>query len=84
MNYQDLIERLDPSVYQNLRRAVELGKWPDGRTLTDEQRSTCMEAILYYERVHDLPEAQRVGYVDRRRQDEKGIGDGADPIRILN
>ena len=42
MTYEELIKRLDPAVYQSLKRALELGKWPDGRKLSDEQRSICM------------------------------------------
>ncbi len=65
MTYEELIKRLDPSVYQNLKRSLELGKWPDGRKLTSEQRTICMEAIIYYEEHHQIPAEQRVGYLDR-------------------
>ncbi|MBB5321337.1 YeaC family protein [Marinobacter oulmenensis] len=65
MTYQELIERLDPEVYQNLKRAIELGKWPDGRAITPEQREISLEAVIYYEDRHNIPEDQRVGYLDR-------------------
>ncbi len=65
MTYEELIERLDPTVYQNLRRSIELGKWPDGRKLTPEQREICLEAVIYYENTHSIPETERVGYLDR-------------------
>lgn len=86
MTYEELIERLDPTVYRSLRRAVELGKWPDGRPISDEQRSICMEAVLYYENHHDLPEAERVGYIDRERKKDRpgNAGDDVSPLRILN
>eukprot|EP00389_Voromonas_pontica_P010653 GDKH01016246.1.p1 GENE.GDKH01016246.1~~GDKH01016246.1.p1 ORF type:complete len:83 (-),score=18.83 GDKH01016246.1:132-380(-) len=45
--------------------ALELGKWPDGRKLSDEQRSICMEAVIYYEDHHNTPMEERVGYLDR-------------------
>lgn len=64
MDFRTLIERIDPTVHAALRRAVELGKFPDGTRLTDEQRALCMEAIIAWEHQH-LPEAQRVGYIDR-------------------
>lgn len=86
MTYQELIDRMDPAVYQSLRQAVELGKWPDGRVLTAEQREICMEAVLYYESQH-VPEDQRVGYINRTKSDGSSCGpDGDDtaPIRILN
>ena len=83
MTYEELIKRLDPAVYQSLRRAVELGKWPDGRRLSDEQRSICMEAIIHYEKTHDLPESERVGYIERQScGSDKGSGE--DTIRIVS
>lgn len=69
MTYEELIERLDPSVYQSLKRAIELGKWPDGRGLSEQQRTICMEAVIYYENLHNLPASERVGYIDRGHKD---------------
>ena len=65
MTYEELIERLDPNVYQNLRRSIELGTWPDGRKLTPRQREISLEAVIYYENRHGIPEQERVGYLDR-------------------
>lgn len=75
MTYEELIKRLDPSVYQNLKQSLALGKWPDGRKLTPEQRSICMEAIIFYEEHHQVPEQQRVGYLDRGKK----AGTACDP-----
>lgn len=86
MTYDELIERLDPAVYQSLKKAIELGKWPDGRTISTEQRAICMEAVLHYEGLHNIPEQERVGYIDRKKAngDAYGPDDGTSPIRILN
>lgn len=86
MTYDELIERLDPTVYQSLKQAIELGKWPDGRTISPEQRSICMEAVLHYEGLHNIPEQERVGYLDRKKSDGGACGpdDGTSPLRILN
>lgn len=65
MTYEELIERLDPAVYRNLRQSIELGKWPDGRKMTAEQRAISLEAVIYYENKHNVPEEERVGYLDR-------------------
>ena len=65
MTYEELIKHLDPTVYQNLRRAIELGKWPDGRTMTAEQKAISLEAVIYYENLHNIPEEERTGYLDR-------------------
>ncbi|WP_404361696.1 YeaC family protein [Marinobacter sp.] len=77
MTYEELIERLDPAVYSSLKRGIELGKWPDGRKLSPEQRAICMEAVLFYENRHNVPKEQRVGYIQPRTSDTT-------PIRILN
>ena len=67
MTLEQLIRALSPEVYQNLRRAIELGRWPDGRRLTSEQRELCMEAVLHYENLHQVAEEERVGYIDRTK-----------------
>lgn len=64
MEYQQLIESLTPEVYDKLKLAVELGKWPDGRPLSREQRQECLQALIAWGE-RNLPEEQRVGYIDR-------------------
>ncbi|EEF23830.1 conserved hypothetical protein [Ricinus communis] len=64
MDYQQLIANITPDVHASLKRAVEIGRWPDGRRLTDEQRALCMEAVIAYEAAH-VGETDRVGYIDR-------------------
>ena len=64
MDYQTLIDGMSPEIYQNLKRAIEIGKWPDGRMLTPDQRATVMEALIAWGAKH-LPEEQRVGFIDR-------------------
>jgi hypothetical protein len=67
MQYQDLLRQLSPEIYKSFKRALELGRWPDGRPLTDDQRNHCMQAIIAYDQIH-LAEEQRVGYIDRGRK----------------
>jgi hypothetical protein len=64
MDYQKIIESMSPEVYQNLRRAVELGKWPDGRLLTREQRENAMQAIIAWGQRH-LQREDQPGYIDK-------------------
>ncbi|WP_345415751.1 YeaC family protein [Halioxenophilus aromaticivorans] len=59
---QNLLESLTPEIVQNFRRAIEIGKWPNGVALTKEQKATCMQAVIAYEAKH-LPPEQRTGYV---------------------
>ncbi|MGS2723386.1 YeaC family protein [Porticoccus sp. GXU_MW_L64] len=62
MDFQQLLNNITPDIYQNLKRSVELGKWPDGNTLTAEQRELCMQAVIAWEHKH-LPPEKRSGYV---------------------
>ena len=64
MDYKQTIEAMTPEIYQSLKRAVELGKWPDGRPVTREQREHAMQAIIAWGEMH-LQEPERVGYVDK-------------------
>ncbi|MCL1479749.1 MAG: YeaC family protein [Marinobacter sp.] len=65
MTYEELIKRLDPNVYRSLRQSIEMGKWPDGRKLSPEQRSISLEAVIHYENTHNMAEEERTGYIDR-------------------
>lgn len=69
MNYQQLIATITPAIHASLKRAIEIGRWPDGRRLSDEQRALCMEAVIAYESAH-VAEAERVGYIDRGTKEE--------------
>ena len=62
MNFEELLSTLTPEIVVSLKRAVELGKWPDGRVLTRQQREHSLQAVLAWE-VKNLPEEQRTGYM---------------------
>ncbi len=79
MNIDQLIDNITPEIHAALRRAVELGKWPDGRPLSDEQKALCMEAVISYEHRFMDPE-QRVGYIDRGEKAEGETCGSSDPI----
>lgn len=64
MDYEDLINQLSPEIYQSLKRSVELGRWPDGRPLTPEQRANALQALIAWGERH-LPPEQRIGYIDK-------------------
>ena len=64
MEYQQMISAMSREVYDSLRRALELGKWPDGSRLTPEQRVESMQAVIAWGELH-LPPEERVGYIDR-------------------
>ena len=54
-----LVEAMTPTIYENLKTAVELGKWGDGARLSHEQVESCLQAIILYE-TKNLPESERI------------------------
>lgn len=61
MHLQQLLNSITPDIYQQLQKAVEIGKWPDGRSISEEQRSLCIQAIIAYDQRN--PVTERTGYV---------------------
>ena len=61
MDIRELLSRITPEIYVSLKKSIEIGRWPDGRKLTSEQRSLSMQAVIAYEQ--DLPKHQRTGFV---------------------
>ena len=61
---QDVVQHMDPEIHMNMKTAVELGRWANGERLTAQQLENCMQAIIAYEQ-KNLPEHERVGYIDR-------------------
>lgn len=61
MYLEQLLSHITPEIYQDLQRAIEIGKWPDGQSVTDDQRELCMQAIIAYDQ--SQPAEQRTGYV---------------------
>ncbi|WP_339462826.1 YeaC family protein [Pseudomonas sp. EA_105y_Pfl2_R69] len=61
-SFLEAIENITPQIYQSLKLAVEIGKWPDGRKLTQEQKELTLQALIAWE-THNLPEEQRIGYM---------------------
>ncbi len=62
LSFAAMIESITPEIYRNLKLAVEIGKWPDGRKLTQEQKALSLQAMIAWE-VQNLPEEQRTGYM---------------------
>lgn len=71
MNVEQLIASMTPEIYKNMREAVELGQWGDGRSMQPEQKEICVEALIRYEHMNNVPETERVGYVDTTNHKKK-------------
>ena len=67
--FTEFARKLSPDTYRDLKRSLELGRWPDGRALSPEQRELCMDAIISYEAAH-LPEEERTGYMEQACKSE--------------
>lgn len=78
MDFKQLISEITPDIYRNLKRAVEIGKWPDGRALTLEQRELSMQAVIAFELQH-VDERDRTGYIDRGAKAEGEVCDDDSP-----
>jgi len=81
MTFAEMIEKMSPEIYTALKQGVELGRWPNGQALTEEQKEISMEAVLRYEAQSNIPEEERVGYIAPKKK--KKAAKEADPIRIL-
>lgn len=49
VNTQELLDAITPEAYERLQYAVETGKWPEGTVLSQEQRDSCMQAVMLYQ-----------------------------------
>ena len=59
MDAEQLINAITPEAYERLLYAVETGKWPEGTPLSQEQRDSCMQAVMLYQSKHNA-EAQHM------------------------
>jgi hypothetical protein len=81
MELDELISKMTPAVHENLRRAVELGKWNDGTPLTQQQKEHSLEAVIAYEKKH-LSEQDKVGYIDRGKKTKTDTCDDPQPLKL--
>ena len=63
----ELVESLTPDMVNDLKRAIEIGKFPDNRVVSEEQRELMIEATILYDALK-LPEEERTGFIHRKKQ----------------
>jgi len=61
-DFLQMIENISADIYERLKLAVEIGKWPDGERLSQEQKELCLQALITWE-AKNLPEELRIGYM---------------------
>jgi len=76
MQLEQLVSQLNPQLFARIKQAVETGKWLDGQPLTQEQRDTCLQAVMIYQaRVEQSNEHMTIGsdgeIVQKSRQELK-------------
>lgn len=79
MTFDRMIQQMTPAVYESLKQAVALRKWPDGRWLTREQTELCLEAVMRFEIDTGVPEKERIGYLQRRTCGADNSGTNVSP-----
>ena len=89
MNLDDIINSMMPEVYQRLSTAVELGKWPDGVALTEEQKENCLQLVMLWQARHNI-EAQHMTIdtngqmvMKSKQQLKEAFGISAKPIAMF-
>jgi len=75
VDIEQVLKALTPDVYEKLKLAVEIGKWPDGRKLTAEQKATCLQAVITYDSQHKC-EDERVGFIAPKKHQHCGSTKG--------
>ncbi|AKE51979.1 hypothetical protein TQ33_1015 [Kangiella geojedonensis] len=58
MDFSQLIKTLTPDMIERFTVAVETGKWPDGAVLTEQQKETCIQAIMLYKARHSEDDSE--------------------------
>ena len=62
----DLVISLTPEMADDLKRAIELGKFPDGSVVSGQQKELMLEATIIYDSLK-LPEQDRTGFIHRKK-----------------
>lgn len=90
MDAEQLVNAITPEAYERLLYAVETGKWPEGSPLSQQQRDSCMQAVMLYQSKHNS-EAQHMtvakgGEVSFKSKSElkKQFADDQDDILRVN
>ncbi|MCP4326704.1 MAG: DUF1315 family protein [Psychromonas sp.] len=52
-NITEYAKKLSPSLYEQLKQAVEIGKWMDGKALDENQKADTLQLIMAYQSLHN-------------------------------
>jgi uncharacterized protein len=89
MNAQQLVSTITPEAYERLVYAVETGRWPEGSSLSSEQREFCIQAVMLYQSKHNRePEHMTVAvggelHIKTKNDFKKALsGQGEEILRV--
>ena len=81
MDIKQFVEKLDLPMYERLKSAIELGKWPDGTKLLPEQKAAALQAIIAFEIEIGLPPEDRTGYLPSKESPCDSVSKKEEPIK---
>ena len=65
MGIEEVLNSMTSDIYQSMRCSLELGKWPNGRLITPEQKEITLQALIIYEH-KNMPESERIGFIEQK------------------
>jgi uncharacterized protein len=74
MNYQDFVDNLDEATVNQLRTAVELGKWENGEAMTEKQRESAMQAVMLWQAKYEITGADEPFTLNQKGELKLGKG----------
>ena len=80
-DWESLVDNMPVEIYLALKKAIELGKWPDGERLDREQLENCMQAVILYDH-KNKNESDRIGYIDKGEKEGSSCSDPDNPMQI--
>ncbi len=59
-----LVKNISEDIYQQLKQALELGRWDSGAQLTESQKSLSIQVLIGYENLY-VKEQDRTAFIHR-------------------
>lgn len=87
-NINEYVKKLSPSLYLQLKQAVETGRWLDGKALDDNQKADTLQLIMVYQSLNnDKPQHFSIAkggeiYMEKKSVLQKQFAD--DDVHPLN
>ncbi len=53
MDIEQLLSFIDENAYKRLNYAIETGRWPEGKALTQTERDHAMQVVMLYQSRHN-------------------------------